>query len=226
MKSTGTYNSTSKDGSVNGPEDFEPLSFSDAELWEQFRLGNKKAFDAIYDKFFQSLCCYGDRICDNKCLVEDVVQDLFIYLWTEKKRLGRTDTIKFYLFCCLRRKLIRVIDREKRRGDTFSSLKKENLSFQLALKTNNIPAPEDEEMHVKLTLALTKLTDRQKEAIYLKFYNNLSFQEVASIMEIEVRSVYNLISRTIDVLRGDLRHKELSSALLVTCLFVFLNTLP
>lgn len=225
MKSTENHNSTPKNGRVDGPEFFGTLSFSDAELWEQFRLGNKKAFDEIYDKFFQSLCCYGDRICDNKSLVEDVVQDLFIYLWTEKGRLGKTDSIKFYLFCCLRRKLIRVLAREKRRGDTFSSLKKENLSFRLALKTNSIPAPEDEEKHVKLTLALTRLTDRQKEAIYLKFYNNLSFQEVASVMEIEVRSVYNLISRTIDTLREDLKHKELSAAKIIFLLPFLLSSL-
>ena len=219
------YNGISQNEEVDGQEFVVLSSCRDPELWEQFKLGNKKAFDIIYDKFFDSLCCYGDRICDNKSLVQDVVQDLFIYLWTEKEKLGKTDAIKYYLFCCLRRKLIRTISQEKRRSTTFSALKKESLSFQLSLKMKTIQTSEDEEMHKKLALALNKLTDRQKEAIYLKFYNNLSFQEVASIMEIEVRSVYNLISRTIDVLRGDLKHQELSTLLIILFLPFILKSL-
>ena len=195
---------------------------SDTQLWEQFTLGDKAAFDTIYDRHFQSLCCYGDRICEDKGLVEDVVQDLFIYLWTRRERLGATSAIKFYLFRCLRRKLIRTLAQSKRRPDRHMVLKANDPRFQLSLQEPSGPLLE-EELQGKLEAALARLTDRQKEAIYLRFYNNLSFQEVAAIMELEVRSVYNLVGRTIKVLRSELCHPEPSAAWLIPLLILGLG---
>lgn len=197
-------------------------SCSDAQLWEQFTLGNKAAFDTIYDRHFQSLCGYGDRICEDKGLVEDVVQDLFIYLWTKKERLGATNAIKFYLFRCLRRKLIRALTQSKRRADRYTVLEVDDHRFQRSAQQSSEPSPE-EELRDQLEAALGRLTDRQKEAIYLKFYNNLSFQEVAAIMDLEVRSVYNLVGRTIAILRGELRHPEPSAAWLIPFLILVLG---
>ena len=195
---------------------------SDARLWEQFTLGNKAAFDTIYDRHFQSLCTYGDRICDDKGLVEDVVQDLFIYLWTRKERLGQTNAIKFYLFRCLRRKLMRVLTQQQRRPDRYALLETDDHRFQLSLQRSS-ELPLEEELRDQLEAALAQLTNRQKEAIYLRFYNNLSFQEVAAIMDLEVRSVYNLVGRTIAILRGELRHPVPSAAWLVALLILALG---
>lgn len=196
-------------------------SYSDAPLWEEFKVGSKEAFDEIYEKFFQPLCSYGDKICPDKSLVEDVIQDVFIHLWTKKENLGSTSTIKFYLFLCLKRRLLRVLSQEKKRPHTISDVYR----FDLTLKVSPDVPSEAEEMQVRLADALKQLTNRQKEVIYLKFYNNLSFQEVASIMGIEVRSVYNLIARTIDILRTDLRHSELSAPSLLSFIFLFLPEL-
>jgi RNA polymerase sigma factor (sigma-70 family) len=52
--------------------------------------------------------------------------------------------------------------------------------------------------------ALNSLTKRQKEAITLKFYDGLSYQEVAVLMAMSVRATYNLIYRAIEVLRSQL----------------------
>ena len=56
-----------------------------------------------------------------------------------------------------------------------------------------------------LKASLNALSKRQREAIFLKFFNELSYHEVSSIMELRVDSVYNLISKAIDVLRVKLK---------------------
>ncbi len=189
-------------------------SCEDAHLWDQFRLGNKEAFDIIYDRYFQVLCAYGDKFSKDQQVVEDVVQDLFIHLWTKKESLGPTVAIKYYLFLCLRRKFLRVLSHEKKRTSTFSTF--ENCyTFHLAIQEDPSFFNESEVLLNNLAKALDKLTDRQKEAIYLKFYNNLSFQEVASVMEIEVRSLYNLLSRSLDVLKYNFQQTEVSAALIL-----------
>ncbi|WPP51810.1 RNA polymerase sigma factor [Catalinimonas niigatensis] len=194
---------------------------SEAELWDEFRMGRKEAFDQIYEQFFDTLCTYGDKFCRDKNVVEDVVQELFIYLWSKKENLGSTKTIKYYLFLCLRRRLVRVLKQEQKRSITFTALAGDANRFHLTLKDNMV-SPEHEEMLAKLSYAIQKLTDRQREAVYLKFYNNLSFQEVSSIMELEVKSLYNLISRTLDILRSDLQEEEISGTLVDSLIIPFL----
>ncbi|MEK6479712.1 sigma-70 family RNA polymerase sigma factor [Catalinimonas sp. 4WD22] len=194
---------------------------SDAQLWELFKASDKRAFDIIYDRLFRPLCGYGDKICADKSLVEDVIQDLFISLWTRRGHLGSTDSIKFYLFRCLRRMLIRRIQQEEKRSSAYSSASRTNFQLELSAKAHSTAISEEEEERKRiLSKALYKLTDRQREAVYLKFYNNLTFQEVAEVMEIEVRSVYNLIGRTIDILRADFKNKH-SSTEVISLSFIF-----
>lgn len=197
----------------------------DAQLWELFKAGDKKAFDIIYDRLFQPLCGYGDKICEDKNLVEDVIQDLFISLWTRRGNLGGTDSIKFYLFRCLRRMLIRRMQQEEKRNSPYSSASRTNFQLELSAKAPSVAISEEEEERKQiLSQALHKLTDRQREAIYLKFYNNLSFQEVAEVMEIEVRSVYNLVGRTIDILRADFKNKHSTEVISLSFIFAMLAT--
>ncbi len=61
------------------------------------------------------------------------------------------------------------------------------------------------------------LTKRQREAIFLKFYNDLSYSDIASIMDLQVDSVYNVISKAIESLRHKLKTVVISifSAILI-----------
>jgi RNA polymerase sigma factor (sigma-70 family) len=75
-----------------------------------------------------------------------------------------------------------------------------------------VPCREDQliadqihlEQNYVVNKALSALTKRQQEAIYLKFYSDLSYKEVAAMMSISVDSIYNLISKAIDSLQHEL----------------------
>jgi RNA polymerase sigma factor (sigma-70 family) len=58
-----------------------------------------------------------------------------------------------------------------------------------------------EDQFKSLSAALNKLSSRQREAIYLKFYQKLSSQEIADTLQIDINSLYNLISKAIEALR-------------------------
>jgi RNA polymerase sigma factor (sigma-70 family) len=79
--------------------------------------------------------------------------------------------------------------------------------FDFVPSTEDILIEEEWEVerNKKLTHSLHSLTKRQREAIFLKFFNQLSYHEVAVIMDLHVDSVYNLISKSIDILRKKLK---------------------
>jgi RNA polymerase sigma factor (sigma-70 family) len=63
----------------------------------------------------------------------------------------------------------------------------------------------DEEHEVyqvrKLEGVLNSLSDRQKELIYLRFYQSLSFEQIAEVMNLSRQSVYNLLQKSLGSLR-------------------------
>jgi RNA polymerase sigma factor (sigma-70 family) len=174
---------------------------TDADLWEAFKSGNEEAFARIYHTLVQDLYNYGLNIAAAPELVEDCIQDLFIYIWDTKDKLGRTDNIKFYLFTALKRRIL-VKTEENQKKDlllhtTWISSEKPDFSSEALL----LSSQQEQEQSERLEKALQALTPRQREAIYLRFYDKLSYAQIASIMSLTIQSTYSLIARAMEGLR-------------------------
>jgi RNA polymerase sigma factor (sigma-70 family) len=174
---------------------------SNGEIWDDFRKGNEQAFSYLYKRYVVTLYHYGNRKTPDRNLVEDCIQDLFIELWRNRQTLGDTTSIKFYLYKALKRKLVKKLI-SQRTHPTDAEIPEE-YDFEMALSPElEIVAQQlSQEQKEKLLKALNALTQHQKEAIVLKFYDGLSYQEVATLMSMSVRSTYNLVYRAIGVLR-------------------------
>lgn len=174
---------------------------SEIILWNQFRSGSKQAFNAIYYKYVKILFNYGRKITSNTSLIEDCIQDLFVELWQKKELLSETTSIKFYLFRAVNRKIVRVLKSESK---IFFKDLSEDYDFEVVFshEVQLISEQISKEDRDKLAKALNGLTSRQKEAIYLKYYEKLSFEEVSSILEISVKGTYKIISRALEALKN------------------------
>lgn len=174
----------------------EGITTSDSCLWDEFRSGDDQAFVEIYRKFVDVLYRYGLKFTADDQLVKDCVQELFIDLYERRGNLGESDNIKFYLLVSLKRRLIKIL----RSKNIYSSLSQEDIPFLI------VYSPEDEnlrEEQIKLmNQTLNELTPRQKEAIYLRFMNGLSYEEICEIMAMNYQSVRNLIFRAEEKMRG------------------------
>lgn len=84
---------------------------------------------------------------------------------------------------------------------------RDSYGFDFAPSTEEALIEEEWEVerNRKIRNSLNGLTKRQREAIFLKFFNQLSYHEVAAIMDLHVDSVYNLISKSMDILRKKLK---------------------
>lgn len=101
-------------------------------VWSKFLSGDRDAFTHIYDVYVNALFNYGIKIAPDSALVQDCIHDLFVNLWHNKGKMGETDSIKFYLYKSLKRKLIRELEkRKKQEGSTHEIKANFNLSFYL-----------------------------------------------------------------------------------------------
>ena len=173
----------------------------DAILWRQFKEGDRQVFSCIYRQHIQALYSYGMKVAEDTELVEDCIQELFIYLWKTRENLSDTDSIKFYLFKSLRRRIISTREETLRLHKKTEGAAKGRETAELSYEHLLVSRQAEAEQREKLTNSLNALTKRQREAIILKYYDNLSFQEVAEVMSLNIKSTYNLISKAIDALK-------------------------
>lgn len=182
-----------------------PPPCADTVLWNRFREGSTEAFNAIYHQYVRLLYNYGRKISPNGALVEDCIQDLFVELWQKKHLLSQTTSIKFYLFKSLNRKIVRRVTQEERLGLRQDISEEYAFEVEFSPEMHLIADQITEEQKNRLTQALQALTPRQKEAIFLKFYEHLSFEEIADILSINLKATYKLVARALDTLRHFLK---------------------
>jgi len=176
---------------------------SDILLWKQLKEGNKSALERIYSTYISSLLKYGRKFSRNDQVIEDCVQDLFIELWKNRAGLGMTDSIQRYLLVALRRKVIREMDKSKKR---VSDTEPTELDFEVEIAVDQklIALELSAERAAQVKAAMENLSKRQKEVIYLKYVSGLDYEDIGETMGLNYQSVRNLVSNALKKLKGTL----------------------
>lgn len=171
-------------------------------IWKEYKNGSKEAFVYIYNKYFPILYSYGHQLTGNTEFIKDCIQELFIDLGQRGKKLSDTNSIKFYLIKCLRNRFLKTLKKDTRTKENEKFFSGYEFQFTLSAEQKIINAQLDEERIKKLNNALSLLTIRQREAIYYFYYENLSIDEIADLMNVtNRRTVQNIIYRAISYLR-------------------------
>ncbi|CAM4415188.1 RNA polymerase sigma factor, sigma-70 family [Pedobacter westerhofensis] len=169
-------------------------------LWLSFTKGDRDAFTAIYNTYVGALYEYGMRILKDENQVGDCIHDLFIKLWLNHKTVRKTDNIRFYLIASLRNTILSYKAKEDR-------LPKEEFhnpdDFVLDFNAESAQVNKEESVAQsrRINDALDQLTGRQKEIIYLKYFEEMSYEQIADLMNISVKGAYKLSARALDALK-------------------------
>ena len=180
---------------------------TDTEIWSKFKEGDDDALSLIYSENSGKLYLYGLKITTNHSIIEDSIQNLFSDLVRNRKQLGDTDNVQFYLLKSFKRKLIRELQKEKKHD---LSNPAEDYMFEITYSVEHEIILE-EKSTAKLFLlnrALKELTPRQKEAIYLKFTEELEYVEIAEMLEMSIEACRNLIYRGIKSLKDSFKENK------------------
>ena len=174
---------------------------NEIELWNAFRSGRREALDTIFEKYVRILYSYGRNITADRDLISDSIQDTFLELWTKRSRLStEIKSIKYYLIKAVRRRILRkLLSARSHAGQPIPEDYSNEIEFNIEF--NLIQAQLSTEISAQLKNSVATLSKGQQEAIYLKFYENMTYEEVASVMQTNVKAVYNLIGKAIISLR-------------------------
>ena len=192
----------------------------DHVLWQLYREGDKQAFGRLAERHYRTLKHYGLKFMVDDVVVEDCVQELFLQLWQNRLQINETESVKHYLLKALRHHILQYLRNRKRLNQeeidwdnsVAEEMDSETLLIQqesLALLTNAIQAQ------------LASLPAREREALYLRFYENLSVPQIAEVMNVNRQSVSNFLQKAL----GKLRKQGLAHTLLTFCIFILKNLL-
>jgi RNA polymerase sigma factor (sigma-70 family) len=184
---------------------------ADMQLWISFRAGSREALNIIFEKHVRLLFSYGRNITRDHALISDCIQDIFVDLWTRRASLSpEVVSIKFYLIKSIRRRILRRLAVDRRfLGHPIPADYNNEVEFHVEF---NLIREEISSGHShQLKNSIATLSVRQQEAIYLRFYQNLGYEEIASVMNTNVKAVYNLIAKSITFLRGFFKEHPIMS---------------
>ncbi len=175
----------------------EPLD--DTHLWHSFQKGDRKAFEIILEQYYQTMFNYGTRLVQSKDLAYDCLQDLFVELWNRRGFLETPRSIKSYLLASYKRRLIKEVAYFKKNSNELNE--DIEIDVQFNIETYLINNEIEHETLIRLKRELGSLSKRQREALYLRFYEELAYEEIAKIMEISHHSTVNLVYEALKMMR-------------------------
>lgn len=170
-------------------------------IWLTFIKGDKKSFADLYEISFDRLYHYGMKFTTDEGMVEDCIQELFIKLYKNHRTLPELENPLFYLFRSLKNLLIDAIQKKERLIYLFP----QEISFHAKFIYKNSEEEVDENSKEKLEEVINLLSGRQKEAIYLRYQADMSYEEIGTILGINYQSVRNLIHRSIEKIRDEMK---------------------
>jgi RNA polymerase sigma factor (sigma-70 family) len=179
----------------------------DASLWNDFLAGSKQVFERIFLAHYDDLFRYGMRLASDEEVVKDCIQNLFQRLWQRRKTLGPVAEIKPYLFAALRHHITDELRAQKRRTALQSGYPSEvEVTIEHSPEDFLIAQQLTSEQQAQLLAALKHLSNRHREALYLKFFDGLAYDRIAEVMDLNQQSVRNLVHQAIKRLRQVLPH--------------------
>lgn len=175
---------------------------NDELLWKAFKSGDEEAFSVMFRQYYNDVYFYGLKFSGNETLVKDSLQELFTEIWLRRQKLGDVTHIKAYLIKSLRRKLLKVGKDNKRQQKLTKELSYLNDSFELSIEDFLVSEITDSENKARLEKVLSKLNATQREIIYLRFYNDMDYKDIATVTNLKYQSVRNSMHKALKFLRN------------------------
>jgi RNA polymerase sigma factor (sigma-70 family) len=172
----------------------------DQTLWLRFKSGDPDSLGMLAEIHYRALYNYGVKFSRDPDFVQDCIQDLYLDLWEKRGTVSETSFVKSYLFKSLRHKIFKETIRLRR----FQSPKE--IAFdaddvEVPLETLMIGDDLSKQQITHLNQIISGLTNRQREVIYLRFYQGLDLDRITEIMGLGRQSTSNLLYRTLKEMR-------------------------
>lgn len=172
------------------PKELRPPANTEQEnLWKLFLEGDMNAFRSLYSTHYKMLYNFGKKYL-SPTEVEDCIHDTFLNILHYKNNIGEVKKVKTYLFKSFRNQLLKT-------------KKNKQVEFHLTNEVNmdNDDPIENEAILKEVKKLIEQLSPREKEIVYLKYFQNFNNHEISDLLNIKYQTVRNILAGAIKKLR-------------------------
>jgi RNA polymerase sigma-70 factor, ECF subfamily len=159
-------------------------------------------FNRLFFKYYSSLCSYVDTIITDSSGAEDIVQNLFIKLWSDRKKILINKDINSYLFRAAKNSAMNYLRAERNRKKAINNL--EIINVQQEKEESN-----QEEFLQKLEECINQLPERSKEVLLMHRFEELRQKEIAERLNISIKTIKNQLWKSLRYLKSCLEEKKI-----------------
>ena len=156
-------------------------------------------YSATFKYHFDTLYNYGIKITNDSELVKDCIQELFFRIWKNDIDLAKISYLKSYLLIGLRRQILNMLELKFYHVDRIKI--EDHFLIEFSAEDYFIQQQFEEDQRRNIIQVLNKLSKKQREAIYLRYFEELEYSEIAEIMNINLQSAKNNVHRGLDSMR-------------------------
>lgn len=169
--------------------------------------GDRKIFDYVYLCYVNDLYAYGRGFNFSYDELHDILHDLFLSFLVNPKVFEGVKNIKTYLFTCFKNRILNILKIPREYCNIYQY---EHLFIaKVDLLDEMIDREEADMRKQQVESLLGSLTSRQREAIYLRYMQKLSYDEIAQILNLTQKGARKLVARGIDKMRGNVTESTL-----------------
>lgn len=171
-----------------------------SRLWQLFIDGDKQVFGELYKMHYNSLYTYGISMGMGSTIIKDCIQEAFLKIYLSPDIIKNPRTLVPFLFRMIRNMFLNILRSDERQ---FAYEELPDFTINYVVDTLDFIHKEDENfIKARVNTILLGLTARQKEIIHLKFYNKLSYAQIAQVMNFSEQSARNLLFRILQRIRN------------------------
>lgn len=169
------------------------------ELIRQIQNDNRDAYKQLFTKFYSPLCEYASQFITD-AEAEELVQDLMLFLWENRKQLMITQSVKSYLFASVKYRCFNAI-RDKQYHAQVHSIIYEKLKDQFEDPDYYLA----NELAENIEKAIEQLPDTYKETFLLSRFGDKPNAQIAEQLSVSVKTVEYRITQSLKILRQKLK---------------------
>jgi RNA polymerase sigma-70 factor (ECF subfamily) len=173
---------------------------SDRQLQDRIRAGDESAFDAVFREHYAHLVRMAESVLRERAMAEEVAQEVMLEIWRRREVLQVEQSFRAYLLRSTRNRALnhvrhqRVVERE---------------AAVAAIESRSAPSAEDEmlgtELEEAVRIAIESLPAKTREIFQLSRYQGLKYSEIATTLDISVKTVEKRMGQALAELRNRLR---------------------
>lgn len=187
--------------------------YTDTQLVDNIRRGDSKSFELLFNQYADALVRYAATIVKDQDEAEDIVQQLFVGVWTKKEALEVTSSLKSYLYRSVYNSSLNKIKQQT---------VKEGYAEYFSYVSDGTSAAANAEMDRKETdaviqKAINDLPEQCRIIFRMSRFEQLRYQQIADQMGLSVKTVENQMGKALKHMRERLKDYIV---LLIACLLM------